>query len=295
MTCSLAVREWWCGCNFRVAASPARRCLTLGRSGPVSFVVAAHRVIVRPYDVVEGYAVIDGHGVTPLTELLAEGGALLPAGDQSRWQLRHLWLVQGTSIRLVDDQGLKPISSIPVPPGFTVTGPDGAGDVLLSGPGGVYDANTVGLTRVTTGRVLAVGAPGWLVVDCGQYGRCALALINRGGFSRLRVAAATPRYLRPIHGIISPDGRTAALLEPDPGTGTRPTRVHLLNLSTGSDHPLPLHVKARNVSSMAWSPDSQRLFVATGQIEVVNPHTRHIRVLQAAPSDVSLTQLGIRP
>lgn len=266
---------------------------TLGHSGPVSFVAAAHRVIVRPYEAVEGFAVVDDHGVTPLTELLAEGGVLLPAGNQSRWELRHLWLVQGTSIRLVDDQGVKPISAIPVPPGFTVVGPDGAGEVLLAGPGGVYDANTVGLTRVTTGRVLAMGAPGWLVLDCGRYGRCVLALINRGGFSRARVAAATPRYLRRTRGIISPDGRTAALLEPDPSTHT--PRVHLLNLSTGRDHALPLHVKTRSPSSMAWSPDSQRLFVATGRVEIVNPRTRRIRALHAAPPDVSLTQLAIRP
>jgi hypothetical protein len=59
-----------------------------------------------------------------------------------------------------------------------------------------------------------------------------------------------------VPGIISPDGRTAALLD----EATKPASVALLNLTTGALHVVPISADVADPQAMVWAPDSRTLF-----------------------------------
>lgn len=62
----------------------------LASSGAVSFVAAADRVIIRPWDYVAGYVVPDGKPSRELPAAFGQGGPTLPGPDP-----RHLWVQSG--------------------------------------------------------------------------------------------------------------------------------------------------------------------------------------------------------
>ena len=183
---------------------------------------------------------------------------------------------------------------IPVPPGSSPVEAiaDGAGYLLFQGIGGLYQARPQGLRRVSTGVLLAAGPTGWLVVECDERYRCQTVLVGRAGGLRKTVAD------RPAggstHGVISPDGSTAAMLTSGPNGALG---LSLLSFARGSWLRVPgLVASVENFTgSIAFSPDGKWLFAVTadGAIAVVNPRTSAVSTL-----DVSLpplTQLLVRP
>jgi len=79
-------------------------------------------------------------------------------------------------------------------------------------------------------------------------------------------------------GLISPDGKTAAVID-IAGVGSSAVRLSLVDLSSGVEHPLGADVGLPiRDNSMIWAPDSRRLFVATdtGRIAVVDRNTGEI-------------------
>lgn len=260
-------------------------------SGPVSFLATADGVLVRPLDRVPGYAIPDGRPARSLGGLLIGGGPLYPGPRPGQ-----VWVPVdgGSPLRMVlaevDGRPTGTRVDIPVNNAGPVR-PDGAGYLLVTGTGGVYDARPSGLRRITTGALLAVGPTRWLTVDCDDRDRCVLVVTDRVSGARHVLAPSTsdPNVLS---GVISPDGKTAAVLRNAPAGPS----LDLINLLTGAERPLPVHADQDgfNDGTLVWSPDSRTLFTvdAGGALLTVDAQTHRVRTvaLQLPP----LTQLAAR-
>lgn len=268
----------------------------LQSSGPVSFVVGADGVIIRPLDVVAGYAVPDGQPARELRGALSQHGPAFAGPDAG-----HVWVEtdvgDNKTMVLVGIDGRPTHVSIRIPgdsTGFVAS--DGAGYLLVTSTGGVYDARPDGLRRVTVGVVLAVGPTRWLTMECDGQHRCATVVFDRVSGARRILAGAGAVAVAAANaspGVISPDGSTAAVLPVGPsGTAT----LHLVDLGSGADQPLAVSTDqgSFNDGILAWSPDSRRLFVAAagGRLFAVDAHTGDVRDLGVALPPIS--QLAVR-
>lgn len=280
----------------------------VGSSGPISFVVGPDRAIVRPLDFVRGFAVRDGHNATDLAGALSRGGPVIPGPDTS-----HIWADTNPggntdAMALIDWDGRATPTHVTIPRNWSAVGAtsDGAGHVLLmSSDGGTYLASPGRPQLVTNGTLLAVGPTGYLVSECDAAGKCRTAVIDRATGKRRTLAKPITPYGGTV-GMISPDGRTAAVIDVAQA-GSTAARLSLVNLLSGVEHPTPAGIGTpTRHSGMVWSPDSRWLFVATaaGTVAVINPSTGHVAdlglrlpfieqlAIRAAPIPVSTGSLG---
>jgi hypothetical protein len=263
-------------------------------SGPVWFVVAADRAIVRPLDYVTGYVVVDGKPARELSGALSHGGPALPGPDPA-----HVWVEAGGNenrvMALVGSDGRATGVSVRVPVNsYEPASADGAGYLLFNGLGGVYDARPDGIRRVTTGALVAVGRTRWLTMECDDQDRCSSVVIDRASGAR-HVLGGTPSFVNAGIGVISPDGSTAAFLSVNPADGA--SILRLLDLASGVDRALPRSITAGQAFSdggLGWSPDSRWLFVArpNGHILAVDARTSHVQDVGTGLTQISL--LAIR-
>ncbi len=245
-------------------------------NGPMSFVVTATATIIRPWDGVPGYVVADGASMAIAGGLLEQGGPVFPSVQADRvWAMSSPSMSTGTDVilELVDAQGHTTGATIKPPPSLGIDGPwglrpDGAGGVLADAVGGVYELRPDGTRLVTHGRVLAAGPTGYIVYECSDAGECTAAVLNRSTGKR----APLPRYTPPASavigqfpGVISPNGRYAALLDLAPGGPP----LSILDLRTGKRTPILLSIDGRFAgdasAAVAFTPDSRVLAVMSGE------------------------------
>ena len=263
---------------------------SLKSSGPVSFVATTGASLVRPLDVVPGYVVPDSGVPEQMAATLATDGPMLPGPAPD-----EVWVAGPAGDTMV----LKPVTggairgTVRVPRGGSPVGarPDGRGGILFTTPGGVFDGLAGSARQVTLGNVLAVGPTTWLVTECDVRAVCTLVAIAADGAARRSLGAASSTWSE--GGVVSPDGRTAALGAL--GVGGRADLV-LLDLTAPAPRPptLPVDV-AIGPGSMAWSPDGRWLFVVTaaGGVAVVDPRSGTVGDLGVTLP--GLSQLAIRP
>jgi hypothetical protein len=264
----------------------------LNSGGPVSFLVGPGQAIIRPIDVVTGYRVPDGKPAAALTGLLGHGGPVVRGPDP-----RHVWVVTGSTTRpsltLVNLAG-KPGMTVQLPPSgpvpLTATS-DGNGNVLLTGPGGTYDAGLGGVRPLSL-QPTAVGPHRWLAVACHRPHRCRNVVVDSSTGAR-RVLPGPP-VLGPVWppGVISPDGSAAAVFVLG---GPGHVSLHLISLSSGADHTvrIPASVGLAD-ETLAWSPDSRWLFAVAGpgRVLAINARTRQVTGLGVRLPFIS--QIAIR-
>lgn len=253
----------------------------LRSGGSVDFLVGPDRAVIRPLDFVPGFAIEDGRNATDLAGALDHGGPLIPGPDAG-----HVWAdtaAQGSQdvMTLVDWQGRLTPTHFVVPTGWpSVVGAtsDGAGNVLLTAPdGATYQARPDGRRLVTAGTVLASGPTGYLVSECGAARKCQTLVLDRRTGTRKVLKFAIIPHLGGT-GLISPDGKTAAVVDV-PHVGSSAVRLSLVDMTSGAVHPLGAGIGTPiRDASMIWAPDSRRLFVATdtGRVAVVDRTTRTV-------------------
>jgi hypothetical protein len=262
---------------------------TLSSSGPVTFLATSTAAVVRPVDAVPGYAVRDGKPAVELPGPLDATGPVLPGPDPA-----HLWVPQADGVQpvagmtLVGLDGRRAGVSVHFPANSAgYAGPDGAGYMNVYAPGGVYNMRPGFIHRITTGALLAVGPSGWLTLECDEVLRCSMAVVDRSTFGRRSLPGSTAAN---ASGVISPDGRMAAMyVDESGGTG----HLHLIDLSTGADHPLGITATSTD-GSFVWSPDSRWLFMAGAELGLHAFDTAgkdHNLGVQLPP----LYQLAVRP
>jgi len=149
--------------------------------------------------------------------------------------------------------------------------------------------------------VLAAGPTRWLTSECDSHDRCRPVVTDRSTGVRYPLNTRVPLSTRPngasTVGLISPDGATAAVV-----VGSPQARIEMIDLDTGTAHALPLRINMSDVDmgwaseSMAWSPDSRWLFIATGNLYAVSQRTDQITNLNQTlgPALPQLSQLSMR-
>lgn len=264
----------------------------LRSGGPVSLLTGADRVIVRPMDNVPGYVVPDGRPARELPLALNLDGPVYPGPVPGQMWVRPADDHQPVmALATLDGKRLADFVQVPAGSSSLDAVADGAGYLLYSGIGGVYHAQPDGLRRISTGELLAVGATGWLVVECDERYRCQLVLVNRRDGARRVVPGDA--VSRERTGVLSPDGATAAMLT----TGSNGSSgLYLLDLATGSRRVIDLAVSTDAFDgTVVFSPDSRWLFAiaADGTVMSVNRASGATGVLDK--SLPPLNQLVVRP
>jgi hypothetical protein len=265
-------------------------------SGPVSFIVGPHAVIVRPLDDVRGYLVPDGGLAQPLTGILAGGGLLLPGPNPSQeWDSTG----SGSSLVLVGADGQATATRITLPnpswPSQSAMA-DGRGDVLVaSNSGSQYDATPHSLRRIDI-LLSAVGPSQWLGMAC-VPGQCRNVVLDPvTGRQRALPGPAVHLLTWPwpaYPGTVAPDGKTAAVVA-DHGNGQ--VGLEEISLTTGVVTRLPVPVTEYTSSqTMAWSPDSRWLFVVAANGKVLAVSTSTHRVQSLGVTLTRFSQLALRP
>jgi hypothetical protein len=183
---------------------------------------------------------------------------------------------------LTDWNGIPTRTSFSVPADwFAVSASsDGAGGVLfMAHNGSTYQAQPGRRQLLTTGNLLAVGPTGYLVNEC-KAGKCLTSVIDRTTGERRTLAESIVPYGR-VAGLISPDGRTAAVID-IAKVRSAAASLSLIDLVSGDEHPLATDLGTTTGSgSMVWSPDSRWLFVVTaaGHVAAIDSATRQVRGL----------------
>lgn len=231
--------------------------------GPLSVVFTGNALVVRPWDFVAGYLVVDGSRAVQLSGALATGTLVLPGRDAN-----HVWALAEDrgSLKEVDANGKPTGTAIPIPdklqiPAWALT-PDGAGYVLGAGLEGTYDLRPDGAQLVTHGLVRAAGPTGYLIEDCGNAdsgSRCRLAVLGRG----TTTIAPVPGSGAPPQGVISPDGNYAAIGNRGSQSVTLPDLTAGRSITISGDGVGSFGTA--QASKVAFSPDSRYLLVATAE------------------------------
>lgn len=290
-------------------------------NGPLSFVVTDTAAMVRPWDGVPGYVVVDGAQAEVADGQLGPGGPIFPSAGQDRvWATSQeiagatvppsteedsvsVTAEEGAGVRLelVDIHGHPTGTMLKPPPSLGVDGPwglrpDGAGGVLADAVGGVYDLTPDETRLVTHGRVLAAGPTGFLVYECEDGGHCSAAVRVRSTGKRTPLPDLTvPRstVISQFPGVISPDGRYAAILDL---VGGPPLSIVDLHTGERTSVMVPIGGRfARDASSnLAFTPDSRVLAVTSGTyVRWVDPATG--KVLGELHFDTPPMAIAIRP
>lgn len=267
----------------------------LDSGGPVSFLVGPSEVIIRPIDFVPGYRVPDGQPPTGLSGPLSHGGPVVGGPDPG-----HAWVTSTSlahpALSLVSLAG-RPELSVLLPrtaPVLLTATSDGNGNVLLTGPTGTFDAGIGGLHRLSL-QPTAVGPRRWLAMSCPHRRHCRNVVVDPSGGAlrilRTLTGPAVPAKIWPP-GVVAPDGSTAAVFLLG---GMSRVSLHLINLSTGADHPVDMPaglVPAEQ--TLAWSPDGRWLFAITGQGQLLAIDARTFRAVHLGVSLPYLTQIAVR-
>lgn len=254
--------------------------------GPMSFLAGPHQVIVKAWQG-GGVMIRDGQRAQQLSGTLAIGGAILPGPGPGQ-----LWVPSSgdpdnpQQVQLVDFNGRRG-EDISIPVNGSPT-PDGAGYLLSTLTGGVYDIRPGSLRRITTGAVLAVGPTSWLTEECDEQHSCTTDVVDRStGVHHVLGPGADSDSPT---GLTSPDSSTAAVLH-----GEEPLTLSMLDLSSGVDHPTGVEIDrddAYSGTSMVWTPDGRWLIVAdmSGHLVAVD-HAGHSHVLTNRITGISQVAL----
>ncbi|QDP96388.1 hypothetical protein FOE78_11175 [Microlunatus elymi] len=264
----------------------SHRVPALASTGPLSFVPVSGGVLVRPIDQVPGYFVPDD---APVMGTGNVGGIVLPGPDD-----RHVWIptANGSHLDLVgavDHHSTG--TTITVPSGMypMQLTPDGHGYLLGPRDDGLYDLRPQGAVRVADGALIAVGPTRVLAANCSDQEDCAPVLLN----SNFTPVAPQPPLRSQgsvsSNGVISPDGKVAALL------GAQGGPIVLVDLATGGLRYLKVQVAGYMSAQVAFSPDSKWLFVvgADHRAYAAEVATRQVRPL--LPGVRGVAQLTVRP
>ncbi len=269
----------------------------LASTGDVSFVVANDRVLIRPLDVVPGYEVPDGQPARELPAALRQSPMFAGPRPDEVWVPTGVGRVGGYSAVQLLGVGGRPVGRPVSLPAGVQTGQllaDGGGGLMFSGVGGYYRLGPRGWRRFTSGVPLAVGPTRIFVAECDAQYSCSSVRIDAHSGRRTAVPY-DPRDRDMLGiGVISPDGRQAAIPAYGP-TGENVVRLVDLRTSTQRFTRLSVDIQT-NVSSgtLVWSPDSRWVFGVGpgGVIGAVDARTGALHTLGVQLP--SVTQLGVR-
>ena len=190
-----------------------------------------------------------------------------------------------TTMSLVDVEGRQTGPSMTVPRGTGTVVADGTGNVVAIGDTGAYLVRPTATRQITHGSIIAVGPSRFLVRDCEKVATCPPIVIDRATGARHGIKDSPVLVGGGTVGAISPDGKVAAVVGGGPETGDPATRVHLVDLATGTDRELDVPLgDFTDPGMIVWSPDSRWLFIVGNlgvlyAVDATSGHTTDFGVL----------------
>jgi hypothetical protein len=263
---------------------------TVGDNGVISLIAGPDRVLVSTAETGSGTVIEDGRPGRPLPRLLLQRSQLYPGPPGLLWAQSRTEEGPGT-ITLVDFDGEPQQPPILLGGGWPQ--PDSRGNVLVSDVGGVFETDGSRLRRVTTGVVAGVGENHYLLVECNRKHRCTRTLLERDSGKRHRLAEVDTASI--ATGILSPDGRYAALVQ---WRGAEPPQLRVDDLKAQSSHPVRGAVEQQygpdSSSNLAFTADGRWLIMLLdGRITVMDTRTGKTR--STANRLPALLELALRP
>jgi hypothetical protein len=258
----------------------------LASSGPVAFRPIDGAVLIHPLDLVPGYRVPDD-GTAHQTK--ASGGLLLPGPDDE-----HVWVEgENDGLRLIADTDDGPGSQAEARiPDLSVLGTqrrlqgDGQGYVLGENIKRqvVYRLGRGGPKRLPIARPIAVGPTRVLGVAAHCTSSCSVIELD----ARFAKVAHQPNWTADADtlGLVSPDGRTAALIGND-----RVPRVVDLHSGAGKS---AWKLQAWGTDQLAFSPDGRWLFGINADKHAYAVDVRTGRSRPLLPDVAGVLQLALR-
>jgi hypothetical protein len=238
-----------------------------------SFVAGPGWVALKTASADSGVVVENGRPAVPLPTGLRPAGRLLPAPDGDLWLLPE---TPSGGVRVAARVGIEGYSvsgeTIQVPAEFGILRSDGAGLLVLTSAGKVYQLGPSGPRRLTSGSLVAVGQRFLLVWDCDDRARCLPYRLDRTTGQREQILPAREEMVRlyqgelgkaaDLGGELSPDGTHVALTIPR-GAASREALV-VVNLTTGRSRTLPGTLTDLNGNArIAWTPNGRWLLAIT--------------------------------
>ena len=245
---------------------------SLQSSGPVLLLAGPDRTIVRPWDGLGGSVVRHGRLPEPLTGLLGHGSEVVPGPRGRIWLLDYVDR-RGSRARLTDLAGHRVYTTIQL--GGGAIRADGAGGLLYTDVGGWY--RVIGpstMRRVTRGAILAVGPRDFLILDCDARRVCSTYLKDRQTGRQRRIGGDRTDHW--ASGVVSRDGRFAAVLLPD---AAERSRLQVIDLGDGrvlTDLTSPRGFYL-DEGSINWLPDGRLLTLQNGEMVLIDPARRTVQ------------------
>lgn len=275
----------------------------LDSTGEVSLLALDDRVLIRPWDDVNGFEVVDGRPARRLTGQLAGSGQYLPGPPGRLWTISSMITGGTMTARLTDATGRRTFAEVEVASSGALH-PDGAGGLFYEQIGGTYQAEPSGLRRVTPGKVLATSRNLFLATECDERFACGTFVYDRRTGSRRRTGPADPergsfgtspdtRYqeMGPP-GTLSPDGRYAALRFWEPTSGPSLVVIDVRSGARLASFSLEDDESFSDPSAI-WLPDGRLLWLRESRLAVFDPRTKQTeRSTMRMPP---LIQIALRP
>lgn len=281
--------------EFATGRMTRTRVPDLVSEGPVTLVVLSDRAIVHQWEGGGGYEVKDGKRALDQRDDMAESQFIAPGPEPDQ-----VWLtmqvdegrrsVNSLATKTIVGGDMRPAESLP--PTFWPDGPDGRGNVIVGGVGGQYLVSPAGMQRITTGSMIAVGPTRYLIETCNQRAHCHNEVIDRDTNARRPLETEYSRADVYALGLVSADGRWAALMR---GANSGSPNLELLNLDTGKASVVDVDLEdGDSPGRVVWSPDGRWLVAVSGDdIVLVDPNTGKVR-----PSGIehpSVEVVAVRP
>lgn len=269
-------------------------------NSPQSLISTAGRTYVGGWGS-PGWIVPDGQAASIATGELYDPSQAVPGPDSG-----HLWIASAQfpgalkTVTLVDWDGHPTGTKITVPSqlSYGSIAADGAGYVLGIGIGGYYELTPSSTRLVTHGVVEAVGRTGFLVYECGDTPQCQAVVIDRASWSRRVIPGLVLDTSYSPIGVISADGRRAAMLQVSYTDNAVAVRLQLVDLTSGRSTMVAASMdpNAANAWTAQFSPDGKHLAVVLegGVVGIVDAANGTITPLRLPPSAPPLTALTTR-
>lgn len=256
----------------------------------VSMVSTGDGLVLRPWDDTAGLLIRDGRMPVDLPGQLKGAADLLPGPPDRLWALSRAddYLSFDTTVTLVDFRGRRAGPRFNTSGGYTS---DGAGGLLLSDVGGVWQAYPQPIERITGGSITSVGSHHYWLLECDDQHRCTQYLLDRRNNQR----TSLPAHERVFgNSSISPDGILMASLDNfDNNARSRTTITRMADNKVLRKLPEPPNPATSEPGSIAWLSDRWLTVISNSRLTFYDA-TNNRAVTPDLPAH-NLLQLTWRP
>lgn len=261
-----------------------------------AFLAGSNWVVFKPISGSNGAVVVNGERARSLAGMLREDGWVYLDDRDSMWFVPdEVPANRRVAVTRIDINGRRVGNDRILLPRGQDAASDLAGNLIVTNPGGFYEATPRGTHRLGTGLLVAASSRFAFSWVCDERSRCTAVRLNRSNGRSVELSKAGDSLLDLYQSgtlggaevgsnSLSPDGRIAALSLPYSQSRDGWPLV-TMDLKTGRVTQLPGWLTDTNpTTQFAWSPNSRYLFAITDhRIRAVDVRSRAAQTLDLVP------------